>query len=146
MFPNSQFASKFSPSKIKCSYIINFGLAPYFSEVLLSQIEASSFFVIAYDESLNKILRNEQMDCILRFWNNETGIVCSRYFNSKFLLQPNSKNLFGKLLESTKLLYLLTLLQLSMDGANINWDVLKLMYTQGEMEHPNIISIGNCSL
>ena len=102
MFPVGQIASKFSLSKTKCSYILNFGLAPYFIEVLLSQIKASSFFVISHDESLNKILRNEQMDSTIRFWNNETGAVCSRYFDSKFSLRPNSKNLFEKLLESTK--------------------------------------------
>ena len=127
MFPDSQVASKFSLSKTKCSYIINFGLASCFIEILLSQIKASSFFVISYDESLNKILQIEQMDCIIRFWNNKTGVVCSRYFDSKFLLWPNSKNLFEKPLESTKSLDLSKLLQLSMDGPNVNWDVLKLM-------------------
>ena len=55
MLPDSQIASKFSLSKIKCSYIINFGLAPYFIEVLLSQIKVLSFFVISYYE----ILQNE---------------------------------------------------------------------------------------
>ena len=99
----SQITSKFSLSKTKCSYIINFGLAPHFIEVLLSQIKPSSFFVISYDVSLNKILQNEQMDCTIRFWNNETGVVCLKYFDSNFFfLWPNSKNLFEKLLESTK--------------------------------------------
>ena len=78
MFPDSQTASKFPLSKTKCCYIVNFGFAFYFIEVLLSQIKASSFFVISYHKSLNKILRNEQMDCTIRFWNNETGVVCSR--------------------------------------------------------------------
>ena len=141
IFRDSQIASKFSLSKTKYSYIINFGLAPYFSELLLSQIKASSFFVISYDESLKKILRNEQMDCSIIFWNNETGVLCSRYFDSKFLLRPNSKNLFEKLLDLSKLR------QLSMDGPNVNWDVLKLMSNhQEEKEHPNIINIGSCSL
>ena len=85
------------------------------------------------------------MDCTVRFWNNETGVVCSRYFDSKFLLGSNSKNLFEKLLESTKSLDFSKLLQLSMDGPNVNWNVLKLMSTnQGEKELPNI-SIGSCS-
>ena len=54
------------------------------TEVLLSQIKPSSFFVISYDVSLNKILQNEQMDCTIRFWNNETGVVCLKYFDSNF--------------------------------------------------------------
>ena len=61
MFTESQIASKFSLSKTKCSYIINFGFAPHFTEVLLSRIKPSSFFVISYNVSLNKILRNEQI-------------------------------------------------------------------------------------
>ena len=142
MFTESQIASKFSLSKTKCSYIINFGLAPHFTEVLLSQIKPSSFFVISYDVSLNKILRNEQMDCTIRFWENETGVVCLKYFDSKFLLWPNSTNLFEKLLESTKSLDFSKLLQFSMDSPNVTWDVLKFKSThQGEKEHPNIISI-----
>ena len=72
------------------------------------------------------------MDCTVRFWNNETGVISSRYFDSKFLLRSNSKNLFEKLLESTKSLDLSKLLQLSMDGPNVNWDVLKLMSTNKE--------------
>ena len=64
--------------------------------------------------------KQNEMDCTIRFWNNETGVVCLRYFDSKFLLRPNSKNLFEKLLESTKLLDLSKLLQLSMDGPNVN--------------------------
>ena len=66
------------------------------------------------------------MDCILRFWSNETGVVCSKYFDSKFLLLPNSKNLFEKLLESIKLLDLSTLLSsqwmvLMLIGMYWNW-------------------------
>ena len=50
-------------------------------------------------------------------------------------------------MESTELQDLSKLLQLSMDGPNVNWDVLKLMSThQEEKEYPNIISIGSCSL
>ena len=147
MFPDSVIASKFSLSKTNCSYIINFGLAPYFTGVLLSQIKASSFFVISYDESMNKILQNEQMDCSVRFWDSESSVVCSRYLDSKFLLRPNSKNLFDKLIDATKSLDLSELHQLSMDGPNVNWDVLKLMSThQEEKEHLGIINIGSCSL
>ena len=74
------------------------------------------------------------MDCTIRFWNNEAGVVCSRYFDS------NSKNLIEKLLESTKLLDLSKLLQLSLDSPNVNWDVLKLMSPTKEKKSIQISS------
>ena len=39
------------------------------------------------------------------------------------------------------------LLQLSMDGPNTNWSVLKLLHEDlCEKDYPNIIDIGSCSL
>ena len=58
IFPDSLIASWFSLSRAKCIYFINFGLGPYFTDILLSQVKASSFFVNSYDESVNKILQN----------------------------------------------------------------------------------------
>ena len=100
--------------------LINFGLGPYFTDILLSQIKASSFFVNSYDESVNKILQNEQMDCCVRFWDSNSSEVCSRYLDSKFLLHPNLKNLSDKLVDATKSLDLSKLPQPSMDGPNVN--------------------------
>ena len=37
MFPDSQIAKQFQCGKTKCSYLINFGLAPYFKEKLMKK-------------------------------------------------------------------------------------------------------------
>ena len=50
--------------------------------MLLAKLKEPSIkFVISYDESLNKILQQEQMYMIIRFWDKTTHRVISRYFD-----------------------------------------------------------------
>ena len=71
MFIDSEIAKSFQLSKTKCGYLINYGLAPYFKDVLLKSINSSEFFVLSYDESLNKVLQEDQMDVHFQFWDND---------------------------------------------------------------------------
>ena len=54
MFSNSEIAKSFKLSKTKCGYFINFGLAPYFTDLLVKEIKAANIFAVSFDESLNK--------------------------------------------------------------------------------------------
>ena len=54
---------------------------------------------MSYDESMNTIFQNEQMDVLIRFWNNSEGIAETRYSESR---GPNAQNLFDSLQLSTK--------------------------------------------
>ena len=56
MFSDSEIAKSFKLSKTKCGYFINFGLAPYFKDLLVKEIKAANIFVVSFDESLNKVL------------------------------------------------------------------------------------------
>ena len=80
MFPDSAIADSFKLSRSKCGYLINHGFAPYFSEVLLSEIESSPFYDISFDESLNKKVQMGQMDILICFWNQTKCIAETRYF------------------------------------------------------------------
>ena len=64
MFKDSQIAAKMKFGKKKCSYFINYGLAPYIKEQLKQHISFSPLYVVSFDESIN-----EQMDVAIRFWN-----------------------------------------------------------------------------
>ena len=57
-------AKFFTLGRKKCSYFINFGIAPYLKELLLAKLKSSDFFVTCYDESLNRVLQEEQMDVV----------------------------------------------------------------------------------
>ena len=54
MFSNSEIAKSCKLSKTKCGYFINFGLAPYFTDLLVKEIKAANIFAVSFDESLNK--------------------------------------------------------------------------------------------
>ena len=58
LFP--EIASKFKLSKTKSSYIISHGIALYHPL-------AAPFYSLSYDESLNTLLQNEQMDVQIRY-------------------------------------------------------------------------------
>ena len=57
MFPNSQTAKQFQCGKTKCSYLISFGLAPYFQKERLKKLHVpATKYMISFHKSLNKVL------------------------------------------------------------------------------------------
>ena len=51
-----------SDGQTKCSYLIRFGLAPYFEKEVLDMVtKPESLCVVSFDESFNKIIQQEQM-------------------------------------------------------------------------------------
>ena len=93
MFSDSVIAKSFTLGRTKCSYFINFGIAPYLKELLLAKLKSSNFFVTCDDKSLNQVFQEEQMGVVLRYFNNESCMGETSYFDSAFLKRPNSQNL-----------------------------------------------------
>ena len=58
-------------SKDKVSYFVLYGTAPVFKEELITTVNKSPFFLIGFDESLNHMLQDNQMDIHARFWDSE---------------------------------------------------------------------------
>ena len=65
------------------------------------------------------------MDLNVRFWNESRNIVETRYYDSKFLEKTNAENLFQSVKDASNGLRREKVLQLAMDGPNVNWEVLK---------------------
>ena len=42
-------------------------------------------FVVLFDEGLNKKMQGKQMDVHIRYWNDQSNEVRTRYFSSEFL-------------------------------------------------------------
>lgn len=78
MFKGCQTAEKMKLSSKKLSYLITHGLAPYFQEQLEDTVKKCSFFVVSFDESLNRISQRGQMDLIVRFWDGNRNLVQTR--------------------------------------------------------------------
>ena len=66
------------------------------------------------------------MGIVLRYFNDDSVLVEIKYFYPAYLTQTNSKNLHDKLLKVLSTIDLRKMIQISMDGLNINWDVLKI--------------------
>ena len=129
-------------SKTKCGYLVNYILAPFLNDVKLQSINASPCFVILYDESINKVLQNEQIDLQARYWDYNERQVLTRYYDSKFLNHPNATNLHTTLSASLAKLSEKQLLQITMNGPNVNWSVLGLIDEEcSKQEFPDMINI-----
>lgn len=150
MFPDSVIAKKFSCGETKCSYLIQFGLAPYFKTDLANKVQKpETIFVVSFDESLNKVLQEEQMDLLLRFWDEELNRVVTRYYDSVFLGHTRAEDLLGKFKTGLSKLNARNMLQISMDGPSTNWKFLDLLVQDREESEPNIpslINVGSCGL
>ena len=144
MFGVNEINEKFTCGKTKCGYFISYGLAPYLKDLLLQSIKLSPYFVISFDESMNFVTQDEQMDIGICFWNEEKGLAETRYFDSQFLSRPNASNLVECIMNSCKTLKLENLLQLSMDGPSVNWAVLQQINTKLEKYDNECVNIGSC--
>lgn len=71
MFPDSAIARQFSCGERKCSYLCNFGLAPYIKNVLTRNVNSEDGYVLLFDESLNEKNRLKQMDVHVRCWGGQ---------------------------------------------------------------------------
>lgn len=146
MFPDSDVARKFSCAEKKCSYLCRFGLAPYFKDILLNRVKVVDEYVLMYDESLNGTTQNKQMDVYIRLWDIN-GMVCSRYIGSKFMGHGSAEQLLDKFNDCVSSLNLSKLVQISMDGPNVNWKLFELMERDLKFNlQLSILNIGSCNL
>ena len=93
MFPDSNILKNFAFDKTKCSYMVTYGLAPYCKSLLNDPLSSLDCFVAMFDESYNKILKREQMDLHVQFWDTKNNCVATRYFNLKFLAKAAAQDI-----------------------------------------------------
>ena len=104
--------------------MILYGIAPYCKVELLGQINSSPQFSLSFVEILNTALQKCQMDVNIRFFNNTTNMVVTRYLDCNFLERLNADNLFSWIRESIYGLLESKFLQLFLDSPSVNWVVL----------------------
>ena len=147
MFPDSGLTKAFSLSKTKCAYYINFGLAPFFKEQLMYDINKSPFYTVLFDESMNKILQTEQMDLHARYWCEQENQVKTKYYDSQFFRRPNADNIVASIDNALKDISKTELIHIGMDGPTTNWSVYdKIQESRKEKELPVLANLGRCGL
>ena len=147
MFPDSGISSQFTLGKTKARYTILYRIASEFKKQLIYDINASPFYTLSFDESLNFQMQMSQVDVGERYWNNRKNIAEIRYyFDSKFMRRPNADVLPKSLDESISSLNRGQFLQLAVDGPQVNWNVLKLLDDKLVSENlSKTVNIGSCA-
>ncbi|KAK3925252.1 N-lysine methyltransferase KMT5A-A [Frankliniella fusca] len=150
MFPDSTIASKMELGRTKVGYNINHGLGPYFQGELVKDINNCDAFVAYFDESLNKCSQQQQMDVAIRFWSASTDEVSTRYLTSEFLGHTTADDLRKAFLSSLKPFNIHKLLQVSMDGPNVNLKFIRELETYltsiKDPTDPMFLYMGSCGL
>lgn len=85
MFPDSEITKKFTCGKVIPSYLDTFGLSIHFISELIDKLYDSSNLVILFDESFNRVSKDEQMDVYVHLWDNEKQCIGTRFLRSEFL-------------------------------------------------------------
>ena len=67
MFPNNDIASNFKLLKTKCAYLVTHGVAPWMKSNLQVEVSNSLLHSVSFDESLNVVLQENQVDIQVRF-------------------------------------------------------------------------------
>ena len=96
-------------------------LHPYFCDFVKDNVNNSDCYTVLFDESLNRISQTSQMDILLRYWDNIAKMVKVRFWNSSYLGHATHKDLLEGFNSSVSDLDLSKMMQLSMDGPNVNW-------------------------
>jgi hypothetical protein len=61
------------------SYLISYGLAPYFRKLLDSKLLKCEFYEVSLDESFNKVAQKGQMDIVIKFYDEEKSETVTHY-------------------------------------------------------------------
>lgn len=145
MFQDSPIAQNITFGKTKAAYLVLFGLAPYFENLIEKYLKTSKYYVVCFDESLNKVAQKGQMDICVRYWDESDNEVKCTYYTSVFIEgRATAENLLSHFKNSIEpAMKIGKILQISMDGPNVNWKFLELLK---ENEDCNLLELGSCGL
>ena len=147
MFPDSDIAKNFQMASTKTSYVVYYGLAPHFKELLFNNLEEATYIVPCFDESYNRVIKKGQMDVLVRYWDINLSRVNTRYVSSEFMGKASASDVLEKFETASSDLDKTKFIQVSSDGPNVNLKFLDLLNDKRKDEGLNeLISIGTCGL
>ena len=156
MLPDSVIAKEFNKlSRGKLSYMIDQGLAPYFKNQIMLKLSPKAprlppKFTSSFDESLNTVSCSKQMDVHVSHYDKNLKRVERVYLSSQFMGHGTTHDIMNEFKKAHKDLDIVNnLIQLSVDGPNLNWaflDTLEEYQKTEDANAPTLINIGSCGL
>lgn len=58
MFLHRAIAKVLKVARTKSTYLANRGMTPYFTSILMSEVKSSHIYVLLFDKTLKKLIRN----------------------------------------------------------------------------------------
>nr|CAD7432076.1 unnamed protein product [Timema monikensis] len=146
MSPECSIANAFTLGGDKAAYFIVHCLAPFFHNNLLGRLKSCNNFVICFDEELN--IQRGQMDIVIRFWDKENHKVINPGLNSVFFDRSTAEELLKHFLGGISPLPLSKLIQVSMNGPNVNLKLKTLLQEHiksvTDNEVCSLLNLGTC--
>ena len=100
-----------------------------------------------FDESMNYILQNSEVDIHVQYWDDLVNLVKVRYLDSRFLGHNRADDLLSNFNDVFKNIDNSKFLQVSMDGPSTNIKFLNSLKKERENnELLELIDIGSCNL
>ncbi|XP_051985326.1 uncharacterized protein LOC127645689 [Xyrauchen texanus] len=146
MFHDSAIAKTFACGATKSMYICKHGLAPHFKHLLCKKLSSGrEDYVLLFDESLNRKTQSKQCDFHVCLWDGNK--VVTRFYDSKFMGHATAVDHKSVYKRSTENLPKENMVQISMDGPNVNWSFYsKVDKSLQDTHNVHLINIGSCGL
>ena len=94
---------------------------------------------------MNSKTQNKQMDFHVRIWEGKE--VRTRYYHSEFMGHATAADMDSVFEMATSDLHLTNLLQLSMNGPNVNWKFYDTIQSRLQKEgNQSMLNTGSCGL
>ena len=139
MFTDTKTEENFSCGKANCSYVVCFGLAPYFKGLLSKTLSNVEHVVALLDESFSKISKRGQIDTHVRYWDNNRNYAANCYYHSEFMGKASAKDVSESFSACLSGIIENKLLQVSSDGPDVNLSLLDLLETGMKKNWANLL-------
>ena len=148
--PDSQIMKQVHLHCTKLGYIVNHGLAPYYKEKAISSVKEAAYFVSSFDESFNFESNKKQLDAHVNIFNDEFNPVEQKYIESSFIRHGDAETCLKSLIDVLgNLDYVNSLIQVGMDGPNVDWKLFDMMKQDRLEKNPkasSVLELGSCGL
>ena len=141
LFQDSEIFKKFILGRTKASYIINHGLGPYYKDLIAKSLSDSfapaPCFVSCFDGAFNRVSNTKPFDLHLIYFDEGKFQASRVYLDSQFMGHGSATDLIQTFKDvHHNLNYVKNLLQMLMDGLNVNWKMLKLVKEDRKSQDP----------
>ena len=148
--PDSQIIKQVHLHRTKLVYIVNHGLAPYYKEKAISSVKEAAYFVSSSDEPFNSQSNKKQLDAHVNFFDDKSNRVEWKYIGSFFIGHGDAETCLKSLIDVLgNLDYVNNLIQMGMDGPNVNWNLFDMMKQDRVEKNPKaspMLELGSCGL